>query len=359
MVTTAVVLISGTPSAGNAANGRGPVEAWPPALAPVGNRPLLCHILDSLERAGIEDALLAADGPLAPTVKAIASAATHERLRVTDVGLDEPTIAGALDEVERLHGPTPVLVHFGDSLAHDFAHDIRAATPREHDALLLVQERGDSTGEVQSLNGHLASHAAHGRAGTSWSPAGVAVLGSGAGAAARSLGAAGTNHDMELVALAQRLASDHGHLEARSVGDWLRLHGEQGGLLEANRFVLEGQPRDVPPEVLSGASDAQGSVIVHRTAQLESAIVRGPAVIGAGARLTDAYVGPYSSIGDGVLIDGAEVENSIVLPGAHICHLGDRLEGSVIGANARIFRDFKLPNALRLSVGEGAVVSVH
>jgi glucose-1-phosphate thymidylyltransferase len=100
-------------------------------------------------------------------------------------------------------------------------------------------------------------------------------------------------------------------------------------------------------------------VIVHRTAQLESAVVRGPAVIGAGARLTDAYVGPYSSIGDGVVIDGAEVENTIVLPGASICHLGERLEGSVIGANARIFRDFRLPNALRLSVGEGAVVSVH
>lgn len=359
MVTTCVVLISSRPGGGRSANGSGPVEERPAAFAPVANRPLLTHVLDSLEHAGIERALLASDEELAPAVGEIAAIARPGKLEVTATALEEPTLAGALAELERVHGPTPALVHFADSLSHDFAHDVRVATPGERDALLLVEERHDPSGAVLSLNGHLAALPARGPAGASWLPAGVAVLGAGAGAAARSMGAAGANHDMELVALVQRLAGDQGHLEARCVGDWLRLHGQEGGLLEANRFALEGQRRDVPPEALSGASDAQGSVIVHRTAQLESAVVRGPAVIGAGARLTDAYVGPYSSIGEGVVIDGAEVENSIVLPGARISHLGERLEGSVIGANAKIFRDFKLPNALRLSVGEGAVVSVH
>ena len=103
----------------------------------------------------------------------------------------------------------------------------------------------------------------------------------------------------------------------------------------------------------------QGAVAIHPTARLESTVVRGPAVIGPRVRLTDAYVGPYTSIAEDVMIDGAEIEHSIVLHGTRICHLGRRLEGSVIGANARIFRDFRLPNALRLSVGDGAEVSVH
>jgi glucose-1-phosphate thymidylyltransferase len=99
-------------------------------------------------------------------------------------------------------------------------------------------------------------------------------------------------------------------------------------------------------------------VIIHDAATLESTIVRGPAIIGPGVRLRDAYVGPYSSLSADVVVEGAEVENSIILPGARISHLGIRLESSVVGAGAKICRDFRLPKALRLHVGEGAQVSV-
>ena len=69
-------------------------------------------------------------------------------------------------------------------------------------------------------------------------------------------------------------------------------------------------------------STIQGAVSIHPTARVESSIIRGPAIIGAGVRLRDAYVGPYTSIGNDVLIEGAEVEHSIVMPEASIRHLG-------------------------------------
>ena len=81
-------------------------------------------------------------------------------------------------------------------------------------------------------------------------------------------------------------------------------------------------------------------------------------MIAAGACLRDAYVGPYTSIGEDVLVEGAEIEYSIILRGASVTHLGGRLEASVVGANARVFRDFRLPRAMRLNVGEGAEVSL-
>ena len=76
------------------------------------------------------------------------------------------------------------------------------------------------------------------------------------------------------------------------------------------------------------------------------------------AEISDAYIGPYSSIGAKVVIENAEVEHSIILPGASIKHLGGRLEASVVGPGARIFRDFRLPRALRLNVGEGAEIAL-
>ena len=56
--------------------------------------------------------------------------------------------------------------------------------------------------------------------------------------------------------------------------------------------------------------------MVEAGATLERAVVRGPAVIGAGARIIDSYVGPYTAIGAGCEIVGSEVEHSILLAGA-------------------------------------------
>jgi glucose-1-phosphate thymidylyltransferase len=52
----------------------------------------------------------------------------------------------------------------------------------------------------------------------------------------------------------------------------------------------------------------EGRVVVEAGARLERATVRGPAIIGAGALLRDAYIGPYTAVGPDVRIEGAEVE---------------------------------------------------
>ena len=72
---------------------------------------------------------------------------------------------------------------------------------------------------------------------------------------------------------------------------------------------------------------------------LERSTVRGPAVIGAGTRLVDAYVGPYTAIGENCVIEQAEVEHSILLAGSPIRHLEGRMESSLLGRNVRIERD--------------------
>jgi glucose-1-phosphate thymidylyltransferase len=102
----------------------------------------------------------------------------------------------------------------------------------------------------------------------------------------------------------------------------------------------------------------EGRVVIEQGARLERSTVRGPAVIGARSRLTDAYIGPYTAIGDDVTIDHAELEHSIVMSGSRISHLDYRIEASLIGKNVTIGRGPPLPKAYRFVVGDNADVQI-
>ena len=86
--------------------------------------------------------------------------------------------------------------------------------------------------------------------------------------------------------------------------------------------------------------------------------MRGPAVIGAGSRIVDAYVGPYTAIGDDVAIERCELEHSIVLSGSSVRDMHGRIEASLIGRNVAISRSPELPRAYRFVVGDNAEIAI-
>jgi glucose-1-phosphate thymidylyltransferase len=120
-------------------------------------------------------------------------------------------------------------------------------------------------------------------------------------------------------------------------------------LLDANRRFVEAAVR---------ASDLDGGALVDDRADVAGSTLRGPAIIAAGARVHDCYVGPYTSVGRDVTLEGVEIEHSIVMAGATIRHFEGRIEGSVIGRRCRIDRDFAVPRAVRLQLGPEARVLV-
>jgi glucose-1-phosphate thymidylyltransferase len=99
-------------------------------------------------------------------------------------------------------------------------------------------------------------------------------------------------------------------------------------------------------------------VAIHPSARIERTTIRGPAVVGGDAEIVDTFIGPYTSVGPEARLDGAEIEYSIVLGGASIRHVGQRIEASVIGADAEIEHDFAIPSAVRLRVGRSSSVTL-
>jgi len=69
-------------------------------------------------------------------------------------------------------------------------------------------------------------------------------------------------------------------------------------------------------------------------------------------------IGPYTSIGDNSNITNTEIENTIIMEGAHI-DCGRRITDSLIGRRVRILsNDRNLPRGHRLILGDQSTVTL-
>ena len=328
------------------------------ALVNVGNRPAILRVLDSFAEAGVDEAAVAVEPQLACEIRDVLE--SEPTWPFTLSYLDRPTGEGLLDALSvagRTEPARPLLLHWACALFKIPLHSLLGgATVGRLDSVLLIESPHTEAPVVDLASGRLAAVPAHARAGELGRLAGLALLGSGAPEVARAL-RPGRGSDVDVVTLVERMTELGGRVQLLPAGDSWRYTGAGEAALDLNRFLLSDLVAGSAELELPGTV-VQGAVQIDPSATLERSTIRGPAVIGPRARLFDAWVGPYTSIGEDVCVEGAEVENSIVLDGARISHLDRRLEASVIGPRATICSDFRLPRALRLHVGEGAKVSL-
>jgi glucose-1-phosphate thymidylyltransferase len=309
---------------------RWPVGGGSPHLFPVANRPILFHNLEALQAAGILEAIILADSAQGREIertvgdgRAWKLTVHHREWRSSD-GLQSALAAGR----DFLAGE-PVLVAQADALLRERMHPHISAFAREQlDALALRLERSPVSVARELTPGYLLS------------PRAIEIL-------AASDGSAGSP--------VMSLRARGGQVRVQRVDGCLPCHGDVDALLESNRRMLEALRGSVDPASLD-ASTVHGVAHVHPTATIRRSLLRGPVVIGARAEVTDAYIGPYTAVGAGAVVEATEVEHSIVLPEAQLRFVGTRLESSVIGRGARVVRGFTLPAAMRLTLGDGAEV---
>ncbi len=97
---------------------------------------------------------------------------------------------------------------------------------------------------------------------------------------------------------------------------------------------------------------------IEAGSRLTRCTVRGPVTIGHGCELTDAFIGPYTAIYHGVVVDHAEIEHSIILANSRISGLKARLCDSLIGNDVTICRADGRPLAYRFMVGDSSRIGV-
>jgi NDP-sugar pyrophosphorylase family protein len=80
--------------------------------------------------------------------------------------------------------------------------------------------------------------------------------------------------------------------------------------------------------------------------------------VGAGAKIAGAYIGPFTA-GDRITIRETEIEHSIVLEGAVITDIANRIEDSLIGKDVSIYRLPVRPSAYRFMLGDHSEVGIR
>ena len=326
-------------------------------LQRVANRPIVCHALQRLRDAGVRDAALVVPAEASAEIQARAAAEGPTDLVGRCFAYDDDASAPqALSAAIAFLGDAPCIVHPPNGLLAapltPFVELLGADGP---DLVALV--RGE-TGEVDSVGIavrrllRMGDHSPRGGATPGLS--GICVFGKGGLRLAQEVNWR-PGCESDLVIVAERLVNAGGALRIGDVEEWRTYTGNTLELLEINRIALDALGPQLEP-VQGDNNRIEGHVTVHPSATVQSSVIIGPAIIGPRALVSESYIGPYTSIGANAHIEGAEVERSIVLAGARIMHVGGRLVASVVGRDARILRDFSLPRAIRLNVGDGGEV---
>ncbi len=326
------------------------------SLQRVANRPIICHALDTLVKVGSSKLCVISPPDVAEEVVVCIAENGPRGVHIHHLVHDPADPADTLIAAAELVGRAPCIMHRADGLlAQPLSPFLELLHAEPSDGLLLVQDDDHDARRLRLVPHAMLETSAD--AGVHEPPgiAGVQLLGPGMLQHLATL----QSHEqtLDLTRLAQRLADAGKRVHVRFVHKWRHFAGDALDLLYMNRALLETLDADLAPAATDG-NHFEGPIVIHPTARIVSSVIIGPVIIGADALIADSYIGPHTSIAERVRIEGAELERSIVLADASVLHVGGRLVASVVGRQARIFRDFSMPRALRLQVGDGDEVAL-
>jgi glucose-1-phosphate thymidylyltransferase len=330
-------------------------------LVPVANKPVLFYGIEALVDAGVKEIGIIIAPETGDEIRAAAGDGSKFGAEITYIVQDEPAgLAHAVLTAEEFIGGSPFVMYLGDNLLADGLRGL-VATFRESepDALILLTPVSDpSSYGVAELDGERVVRLVEKPKDppSNLALVGVYLFGSSIFDAARALEPSWRG-ELEITEAIQSLIEDGHKVRSEVVSGWWKDTGQLADMLEANRLVLEEIEPRIEGEVDEG-SRVEGRVVVEAGAVLSRSVVRGPAVIGAGARIEDAYVGPYTSIGEEVRICRSEIEHSIVLSGSVVEDLGTRMEASLLGREVKLTRSDGMPKTLRMLVGDKSEIKI-
>jgi glucose-1-phosphate thymidylyltransferase len=330
-------------------------------LVPVANKPVLFYGIEALVAAGIRDIGIVV-GDTHAEIRAAVGDGSRWGATVTYIEQDAPRgLAHAVLISERFLESDPFVMYLGDNLLNKGIVPFVEQFVREQPAaqiLLTPVPDPQMFGVAELEDGRVVRLVEKPKEPKSnLALVGVYMFGPDIFTAARRISPSFRN-ELEITDAIQDLIERGLTVIPHLVDGWWKDTGKLEDMLEANRLILDTLDRRIEGTI-DHASRIEGKVVIEPGATVEASVIRGPAIIGARARLSHAYVGPFTSIMNDVEIRSAEIEHSIVLEGSSLRDLTTRVADSLIGRNVKIHREQLKPSAYRFMVGDNSEVWVR
>src|SRR5487761_626281 len=347
-------------------------------LLPLANRPVLFYAIDALVEAGISEIGIIVGDTFAEIQESVSHASDWgESVSFTFIHQDAPLgLAHAVITAEPFLGSDPFVMFLGDNLIGDslavMAQEFLSAEPRYASQILLKRVANPSQFGVAELEP--ATTEASGGATSAVRvrrliekpkdpPSDLALVGvyffdARIHQATHAI-APSPRGELEITDAIQWLIDQRHAVKASVLESYWIDTGKMEDILDANRQALQRLSPTIDPTAhIAPDVILSGCVVVQAGARIESSEVRGPAIIGERAIIRDAYIGPFTSIYHDAVIEGSEVENSIVLESAHIMHVQARIDQSLIGRYAEVYTAPLRPKSHRLMLGDHSRVGL-
>lgn len=329
-------------------------------LVPVGNRPILFHVLDNLKNAGINKTGIVISPETGDAVREAVGDGSSWGMLVEYILQKEPLgLAHAVRIARPYLGSDPFVMYLGDNLIGsgiggyrekfecsratalillkevDNPSSFGIAEIDENQRVARLVEKPKNPKSNLALVGIYfftkAIHAAIDRITPSW------------------------RGELEITDAIQMLLNDGDEVLSDRVPAWWLDTGKKDDLLTANTVVLdEWVMRKIDGEIDS-QSQVTGRVQLGTASRIINSTVRGPVVIGNNVVIENSFVGPFTSIGGGCRIKSSVLEHCVLLEYARIEWV-DRLEDSLIGKNSTVVKSQHNHQAYRLMIGDDSEV---
>ncbi len=324
-------------------------------LIPVANKPVLAYGLESIVSAGIREIGIIVNDDTRDAIEAFVG--NGEAFGATVVYIEQRNplgLAHAAKCAREFIGDSPFLMYLGDNLILEGLHGIVDVFRTEKpNAVVMLATVDDPSryGIAQLENGRIVRVVEKPKI----PPSNLAIVGGylfdhTVFDAIDRLEPSGRG-EYEITDAIQGLIDKGLVVRPYVVKGWWKDTGKPEDILEANRIILEGIEADIQG-TLDGNSSVSGRVIVGKGTQILGSKIRGPVVIGEGALVENAFIGPFTSIGSRVQIRGSEVEHSVIMEDCVITDIDGRIDGSLLGKNVQITRSLGRPKVFRFNLGD-------
>jgi len=329
-------------------------------LIPVGNKPVLFYAIESLAAVGVGEIGIIISRESRPVIEGALGDGSTWGVQTTYIEQSEPRgLAHACQCAEGFVGDDSFVMFLGDNLIPE---GLSGAVARFEEsgaqAVVMLKEVSDPRAfGIAELEGgeivRLVEKPAEPK--SNLAIVGGYVFQPDIFESIRRIKPSWRN-EFEITDAIQNLIDRQMRVVPYVVEGWWKDAGKPDDILDANRIILDGMTHRVAGAV-DRASVVPGDVTIGAGALVERVVFKGPVIIGPNARVRDAEIGPWVSIGDGAEVVGSKLENSVVMADSTITGVAGGVRDSLIGKSVKISGGGSGAGPVRLLLGDLSEVS--